>query len=194
MSFVACGHPLRGPWHDAGVPPTDDHRAAEPNTLPPGATEPGSVPWSPPARWRAFERTAVIGRGDEVWSESSRAVLEWGVKTRSGFRVEPGGRVRVGDRHQLRAVVGPFSVLEPVEVVAVVETDDRCGFAYGTLPGHPVRGEEAFVVHRDGAGTVYLTLRSLTRAGSGRWRAAFPAILVAQRRYRRRYLRALGRG
>ncbi|MBU8820992.1 DUF1990 domain-containing protein, partial [Mycolicibacterium goodii] len=40
---------------------------------------------------------------------------------------------------------------------------DRCGFAYGTLHGHPVCGEEAFIVHRDRAGTVFLTLRSLTR-------------------------------
>jgi uncharacterized protein (UPF0548 family) len=54
-----------------------------------------------------------------------------------------------------------------------------------------VTGEEAFVVHRDAEGAVQLTLRSLTRAGSGRWRAAFPAILVAQRVYRWRYRRAL---
>ena len=57
--------------------------------------------------------------------------------------------------------------------------------------GHPVSGEEAFVVHRDGGGSVWLTLRSLTRPGHGRWRLAFPAVLVAQRWYRWRYRRAL---
>ncbi|MFC7876218.1 DUF1990 family protein [Isoptericola sp. NPDC057391] len=57
--------------------------------------------------------------------------------------------------------------------------------------GHPVSGEEAFIVHRDDDGTVRLTLRALTRPGRGLWRALFPAILVAQRLYRRRYLRAL---
>jgi uncharacterized protein (UPF0548 family) len=35
------------------------------------------------------------------------------------------------------------------------------------------------------------TLRSLTRPGRGRWRLAFPGVLVAQRWYRSRYLRAL---
>jgi uncharacterized protein (UPF0548 family) len=32
----------------------------------------------------------------------------------------------------------------------VIDEPDRYGFAYGTLPVHPERGEEAFVVTRDG--------------------------------------------
>ncbi|MFC7574081.1 DUF1990 family protein [Klenkia terrae] len=82
-------------------------------------------------------------------------------------------------------------VREPIRVVAVVDTPDRRGFAYGTRPGHPVSGEEAFVVHRDAEGAVWLTLRSLTRPGTGIWRPLFPLLLVAQRVYRRRYRRAL---
>ena len=46
-------------------------------------------------------------------------------------------------------------------------------------------------MHRTPDGDVRLTLRSLTSASSGPWRAAFPVLLVAQRWYRRRYLRAL---
>ena len=83
---------------------------------------------------------------------------------------------------------------EPARVVAVVDEPARCGFAYGTLDGHPVSGEESFVVHRSPDGSVWLTLRSLTRPAPGRWRLAFPAILIAQRCYRSRYLRALRSG
>jgi uncharacterized protein (UPF0548 family) len=54
-----------------------------------------------------------------------------------------------------------------------------------------VSGEEAFIVHRAADDEVRLTLRSLTRASRGGWRWAFPVLLVAQRYYRRRYLRAL---
>ena len=79
-------------------------------------------------------------------------------------------------------------------VVAVVDRSVRQGFAYGTLAGHPVSGEEAFVLHRDGDGTVVFTLRSLTRPGLGSWRWAFPGILVARRWYRGRYLRSLQAG
>jgi uncharacterized protein (UPF0548 family) len=87
--------------------------------------------------------------------------------------------------------LGPVSVREPVEVVALTTDADRHGFAYGTLDGHPVSGEEAFIVHRSANDDVWFTLRSLTRAPHGPWRAAYPLALVAQRVFRRRYQRAL---
>ena len=76
-------------------------------------------------------------------------------------------------------------------MVDVVETSTRVGFAYRTLPGHPVSGEEAFIVHQEG-GAVLLTIRSLTRpAERAGWRLLYPVLLVAQRIARRRYRRAL---
>ena len=162
---------------------------------PAGATRPGDVTWTAPDRFRAYERTVPVGRGDEDWAAASTALLSWGVKTRSGFAVEAvDGRapvVREGADYWLVAAVGPLRIREPARVVAVVDREDRCGFAYGTLEGHPVSGEEAFVLTRDRDGAVHLTLRSLTRPGGGVWRAAFPAVLVAQRWYRARYARAL---
>jgi len=169
--------------------------APSPTYGPVGATSPASATWTPPSGFRASERTTEIGSGDAVWKRASAAVLEWGVKTRSGFDVAAvdGGGLRIAEDRDFRltARLGPIGVREPVRVVAVVDRPDRCGFAYGTLPGHPVSGEEAFVVSRDDAGVVRLTLRSLTRPGAGAWRPLFPALLVAQRLYRRRYLRAL---
>jgi len=161
-----------------------------------GATQPAAARWTAQVPGhRRSEHTVRTGTGPQHWAAVSAAVLDWGVKTRSGFTVEPGPgqatRVRAGARYWLRARVGPVTVREPVQVVAVVETPDRCGFAYATLAGHPVSGEEAFVVHRSPDGAVHLTLRSLTRAGSGWWRVTFPVLLLAQRWYRRRYLRAL---
>jgi uncharacterized protein (UPF0548 family) len=161
-----------------------------------GATRPADAVWAdPPAGFRPSAGTVEIGRGKEVWDKASRAVLDWQVKTRSGFAVTAvaGGAIRVEKDadYVLKARFGPISVEEPVRVVAVVDEPDRCGFAYGTLDGHPVRGEEAFVVHRSAEGVVFLTLRSLTAAPAGRWLAAYPVALVAQRWYRRRYLRAL---
>lgn len=160
---------------------------------PAGATYPGEATWpTTPPELRRFERTVPIGRGDEVWRESARAVLNWGVKRRSGFRVSPEATVSQGAEFRISVGWGPLSVHEPVRIVAVADTDTRCGFAYGTLPGHPVSGEEAFVIHKNADGTVFLTLRSLTQpAPVGFWRPVFPALLVAQRIFRRRYLRSL---
>ncbi len=157
----------------------------------PSRTRPADAGWSPTAPgWRVHAETVPLGRGDEAWAGAS-AVLEWAVKTRSGFAVRPPGPVRAGTDLELVAAVGPLRITEPVRVVAVVDTDERRGFAYATRPGHPVTGEEAFVVHRDPDGAVWLTLRSLTRPGTGVWRVLFPVLLVAQRVYRRRYRRAL---
>jgi uncharacterized protein (UPF0548 family) len=88
--------------------------------------------------------------------------------------------------------VGPVTVTEPIRVIETVDRAERRGFSYGTLTGHPVSGEEAFVAHRSVDGLVWLTIRSLTRPAPGVWRWAFPALLVAQRVYRRRYLRSMG--
>jgi uncharacterized protein (UPF0548 family) len=161
-----------------------------------GATRPAEPAWTErPAGYLRHSRTLCLGRGSESWAAAAPAVLDWQVKIRSGFRVEPvagdGRQVRAGADYRLVARIGPVTVHEPVRVVAVVDEPARCGFAYGTRPGHPVSGEEAFVVHRSPDDRVWLTLRSLTRPARGPWRFAFPALLVAQTLYRRRYLRAL---
>ncbi|MFF5076613.1 DUF1990 family protein [Actinoplanes sp. NPDC000266] len=161
-----------------------------------GGTRPTADDWpSHPPGYRAYERTVGLGGGADRWHEVSEGVMTWQVKRRSGFTVTPadGGdvRARSGADYELLARVGPLRVREPVRVVAVIERPERCGFAYGTQQGHPVSGEEAFIAHRTPDGRVWLTLRSLTRPADGWWGRAFPALLVAQRVYRRRYLRAL---
>jgi uncharacterized protein (UPF0548 family) len=155
-----------------------------------GVTDPAARTWAPGSH--RFETTVSLGAGDQCWAQCREDVLQWVVKTRSGFRVTGGpARVEVGQDYELVFRVGPAAVREPVRVVAVVDEPNRSGFAYGTRPGHPVSGEEAFVVHRDAAGTVYLTLRSLTLPARG-WRAlGFPVFIAAQRVLRRRYLGAL---
>ncbi|WOH18470.1 DUF1990 domain-containing protein [Paenarthrobacter sp. GOM3] len=141
--------------------------------------------------YRHSEVSAVVGQGDDAWERSTDQVLRWGVKTASGFSVDAPGAVSVGDRVLVTAHFLGARVLEPVQVVAVVQELERVGFAYRTLPGHPVSGEEAFIVHRDGD-EVRLTVRSLTGPASQQpWRTLYPLLLVLQRVVRRRYLRAL---
>jgi uncharacterized protein (UPF0548 family) len=163
-----------------------------------GLTCAGDEVWTQhPAGYRRRRRTVSVGHGSQHWDAAVLALLGWQVKTRSGFVVEPmtaGVRVQEQADYRLVARVGPVTVREPVRVVAVVDRPTRCGFAYGTLEGHPVSGEEAFIVHRTVDGENWLTVRSLTRASRGGWRWAFPFLLVAQAFYRRRYLRALRPG
>jgi len=155
-------------------------------------TRPADPVWGAgPSGHRRSEITVPIGHGDEDFARAAHDVLRWAVKTRSGFSVSTEDPVETGQLLVVTATVAGIAVREPVEVVDVVHERDRVGFAYRALPGHPVRGEEAFVVHREGD-AVLLTIRSLTRpAAHGFWRAAFPLLLLAQRVARARYVRAL---
>ncbi|MFD7154975.1 DUF1990 family protein [Kribbella sp. NPDC059898] len=140
---------------------------------------------------RSYGRTVRLGSGEDCWTFVRTELLRWGVKTRSGFSIEGDPQVVAGRRYWILARVGPFRIREPVQVLAVVDEPSRAGFAYGTLAGHPVRGEETFLAERRTDDSVWLTVRSQTHPALGLWRLAYPAALLAQRVYRRRYLGAL---
>jgi uncharacterized protein (UPF0548 family) len=72
----------------------------------------------------------------------------------------------------------------------VVDEADRYGFAYGTLPGHPEQGEEAFVVERLADRTVFRIV-ALSRPAEWLARAGGPISRRIQRSTARRYLDAL---
>jgi uncharacterized protein (UPF0548 family) len=160
-----------------------------------GATAVADEPWpATPAGFRRYEQTVAVWM---AWDDARSLMLGWAVKTRSGFNVDTDGTAAVavseGANVWLRIAIGPVKVREPIRVVAVVDHPLRCGFSYGTLDGHPVSGEEAFVLHRATEDEpTLLTIRSLTRpAARGLWRYLFPILLVAQRFFRRRYLTSL---
>ena len=87
--------------------------------------------------------------------------------------------------------VGPLGVPAPAEVVYVVDEPRRRGFAYGTLPGHPESGEEAFIIERRDDDSVWLVISAFSRPSSWFWWAGYPVLRVVQEIYTRRYLRAL---
>jgi uncharacterized protein (UPF0548 family) len=156
-----------------------------------------SDPMAIPAGYRAYSKTVNIGEGAARWQFASTALLQWGVKTRSGFSIHAADmsdgtlQVILDQRYWLIARLGPFHVKEPIQVITVLDEPDRTAFSYGTLYGHPVSGEEAFIVDRHTDDTVWLTIRSITQPTTGPWHLASPAVSLAQRFYRRRYLRAL---
>jgi uncharacterized protein (UPF0548 family) len=88
--------------------------------------------------------------------------------------------------------VAGFGVHAPCLVVAVVAEPDRVGWAYGTLPGHPECGEEAFLLTLLPNDDVLFEVRACSRAGVW-WRSRVlgPAGRAAQRWVTNRYLRAL---
>lgn len=97
--------------------------------------------------------------------------------------------VRAGDVGMLHPAFWPREF--PVRVVYVIDEPERRGAAFGTLPGHPLDGEELFLVERGDDDSVWFTVRIFSRPANGFWRAVSPALRLVQALLVRRYLREL---
>ena len=105
------------------------------------------------------------------------------------FAPDGSALVRPGDSALLKWILWPAKI--PTRVVYVIDEPDRKGFAYGTLPGHPERGEESFVVERRADESVWLTIRAFSRPSSGFFWATYPILRMMQAIFTERYKRAL---
>jgi uncharacterized protein (UPF0548 family) len=88
--------------------------------------------------------------------------------------------------------IGPVQMVVPCRIVSVFKEPDTFGFAYGTLPGHPERGEESFVLERRDDAT-YFTVRAFSRPVDPLARLSGPIGRAVQRSVTRRYVSALRR-
>lgn len=101
--------------------------------------------------------------------------------------------VRPGDTVLLRLWPAPLSRGIPVRIVYLIDEPRRRGFAYGTLPGHPVSGEEAFVVEQRDDESVWLTVRSFWRPAHPALWPLYPVLRLGQAVFASRYEHALTR-
>ena len=155
-----------------------------------GSTEHGQAPPGYPS---LVSRT-YLGDGPETYRRVAQGILAWELQKRSGLRVRttsdavvPGARVVSGFG------VGPFRINAPCEVVWVRRPvpgggPQSAGFGYGTLPGHPVRGEEAFEVVIDAAGRVFLKITAFSRPSNWFYAAGSALAGRAQRHVTSRYI------
>lgn len=79
----------------------------------------------------------------------------------------------------------------PVRIVYVIDEPALKGFAFGTLRGHPVSGEVAFLVERSADGSIVLKLRTFSGPGRGAWALVYPLVLLLRRGIRNTYFAAL---
>nr|WP_199791052.1 DUF1990 domain-containing protein [Streptomyces sp. SID8379] len=142
-----------------------------------------------PSGYAHLDRRVRLGSGHECFERAGAAVLAWGAQRGAGLSVVPGDPVREGADVVLRALW----LRIPCRVVRVVRSSGRVGFAYGTLPGHPERGEEAFLVELGEDGSVWFRVRAFSRAGRWFTRVGGPVARAVQVWVTRRYLRAVVR-
>jgi uncharacterized protein (UPF0548 family) len=145
-----------------------------------------------PGGFHHLERTAELARGADAgaaFDHAAETLMTWRMHAGAGLRVTASdGRVRENGLVQCR--LGPLRI--PCRVVWVLDEPDARGFGYGTLPGHPESGEEAFVVRR-AREVVTLTVSAYSRPGTWATRLAGPVGRWGQQVMIGRYARALRR-
>lgn len=155
-----------------------------------GFTEHGRAPEG----YACFESREYLGEGLALYRRVAHGILTWELQRRSGLRVRtesdvviPGARVVSGFG------VGHFRINAPCEVVwvrhpAPGEGPQSAGFGYGTLPGHPERGEEAFEVEIGADGRVFLKITAFSRHANWFYQAGGLLARAAQRHITSRYV------
>jgi uncharacterized protein (UPF0548 family) len=145
-----------------------------------------------PPGYRHLRRTVAAGSGRRAFAAATQTVLGWQVQRRAGLRVTPSSAtVQLGSVVLLGLGAGPFRINAPCRVVYTVEEPGIKGFAYGTLPGHPESGEEAFFIELQTDGTVTFTITAFSRPATALAKTAGPIGRAVQRKITARYLRAL---
>lgn len=150
-------------------------------------------------RRRRFERAALLGHGPDVLDRAGRALLGWEMHRGAGLVVDRSGSpgpAAPGRRVVLWPRTGPAAWLRmsvPCEVTEEVDTANARGFTYRTLPGHPERGTETFLVERDPAtDEVWARIRAESEPGRLLVRLAGPVARAEQDRITGRYLSVPG--
>jgi uncharacterized protein (UPF0548 family) len=163
----------------AGAPLTyDEVEATRSGPLPPG--------------YAHAEHEAVVGRGQEAFDRAVAAVFDWRAQRAAGLRVRAHGPpTEPGTVVVLTAGLRRFGYDIPCRVVWAQTSGPVQGFGYGTLPGHPESGEEAFTVERTDDGEVVFRTRVFSRLASPLARLGGPISRAVQRAALIRYVAAI---
>lgn len=151
--------------------------------------EVGATAGALPPGYRHVRATRRIGTGRPRFERAADAVMRYGMLRGAGLRVSATTEVaEVGS--DVLGRLGPF--VAPCRVVYVLDEPNRRGFAYGSLPGHAVSGEEMFGVRYDPADdSVHAEVVAFSRPAAWWSSIGAPVTSLAQQLVTRRYLTAV---
>lgn len=176
-----------GVWIGRPSPDDLDHVVAAARTSSPTYDHVGST-------LRGAGRCASrdVGLGPDDFARAVDGLRAWAPQLGIGARIHPANALLAQDT-TLAVVLplGPFTMVAPDRIVMMVDEPNRFGFAYGTLPGHPERGEESFMVEHRPDGVVQATICVEAGPGTLLTRIGAPLTRRFQRRAVRGYLTAL---
>lgn len=149
----------------------------------------GATAGDMPDGYRHVRASRRVGYGRQRFEQAADAVMRYGMLRGAGLRVDASAEIAAPGADVLGRL-GPF--LAPCRVVYVIDEPNRRGFAYGSLPGHAVQGEEMFAARFDPRDeSVYAEVAAFSRPATWWSRLGAPLLALSQRVVTARYLRAV---
>ena len=145
---------------------------------------------SVPRAYRHDHHSITLPARPDAFARAVDGLTQWQAHRAIGATVTPDLPPERGATVIVTLDVGPLAVIAPCRIVDVTDEDDEYGFTYGTLPGHPEEGEEAFVVRRAGS-RVTFEVTAFSRPTTALARLGGPVTRAVQQRATRGYLRGL---
>ena len=146
------------------------------------------------AGYPLLQEEVRLGSGLAVYRRVADGILSWELQRRAGLRVRADSPVVLtGTKVVSGFGIGPFRLDAPCRVVWVREpapggAPQSAGFGYGTLRGHPARGEESFEVVITGKEEVFLRIQAFSRPSNWFYAAGGLVTRAAQRYVTSRYI------
>jgi uncharacterized protein len=157
-------------------------------TLPFTYSEVGATRGPLPGGYGHHDFAFDLGSGRNLFDRCVDVLNKWNVQRRAGIDViASNSHPAVNESAVLIMRVLGLYITAPCRVVYAVNEENRHGFAYGTLRGHPETGEEYFGVTIEPDGRVRFILRAFSNPSTLLARLGGPLTHHLQMRAQRRY-------
>jgi uncharacterized protein (UPF0548 family) len=166
--------------------------------LPYSYPEVGASLGEPPAGYVVDHNRVRLGQGPHTFDRACAALRGWAMSRVGWVEIwPPDAPLEEGTTVGILAHrLGVWSLFA-CRIARVIEEHgpvEARGFAYGTLPGHVLSGEERFLVRWDRhEGSVWYDLLAFSKPAGPAWRLGYPLIRRVQKRFAPDSLRAMAR-
>ncbi|MCB0524192.1 MAG: DUF1990 domain-containing protein [Lewinellaceae bacterium] len=126
----------------------------------------------------------VLGNGEKAWQAAREAIKQWKMFPGAWAYVHPAPLpIETDVVVSMVARVAGMWWINACRIVYVLDTENKFGFAYGTLPGHVEKGEELFMVEKLPDGQVQYVIKAFSKPRHWMARFGYPLARFHQRRF-----------